>query len=141
MNALSRSWPLWIVVIAVVSGPWFGIVTRPQWERVTLVPFHGFEDKPRDVLVNFLLFVPFGWSLAKTGSVRGRIGTAILAAAVVSLCVELPQLFYRLRDPSATDLVMAMLGSAAGSVASQAFHGRHARGTPRGGETRHAGSD
>ena len=42
MNALSRSWPLWVVVIAVVSGPWFGIVTRPQWERVTLVPFHGF---------------------------------------------------------------------------------------------------
>ena len=141
MNALSRSWPLWIVVIAVVSGPWFGIVTRPQWERVTLVPFHGFEDKPRDVLVNFLLFVPFGWSLAKSGSARGRIGTAILAAAVVSICVEIPQLFYRLRDPSATDLVMAMLGSAAGSLASQAFHGRHARGAPRGGETRHAGSD
>ena len=128
MNALSRSWPLWIVVIAVASGPWFGIAARPQWERVTLVPFHGFEDKPRDVLVNFLLFVPFGWSVAKSLPARGRIGAAILAAAVVSICVETPQLFYRLRDPSATDVVMAMCGAAAGSIGAQAFHRRDPRG-------------
>ena len=128
MNAQARSWPLWIVVIAIASGPWFGIVPRPQWERVSLVPFHGFEDKPRDVLVNFLLFVPFGWSVAKARPPRGRVGTAILAAALVSICVETPQLFYRLRDPSATDVVMAMCGAAAGSIGAQALHRRDPRG-------------
>ena len=137
----SRSWPLWIVGIAVASGPWFGIVPRPQWERVTLVPFAGFEDKPRDVLVNFLLFVPLGWSLAKSGQSRGQIGTAILAAAVVSIGVEIPQLFYRLRDPSATDVVMAMVGAAAGSLASQAFHRRDARGAPGRSEAGHPGRE
>ena len=141
MNARSRSWPLWIVVIAIASGPWFGIVSRPQWERVTLIPFHGFEDKPRDVLVNFLLFVPFGWSLVKSAPARGRVGTAILAAALVSIGVEIPQLFYRLRDPSATDVVMAMCGAAAGSVASQAFYRRDPRGTPGRREARESGSD
>ena len=49
-----RSWPLWVLVIAVVSGPWFGVVREPQWSRVTWVPFLGFEDKPRDMVVNFL---------------------------------------------------------------------------------------
>ena len=128
-------------MIALASGPWFGIVSRPQWERVSLVPFAGFEDKPRDVVVNFLLFVPFGWSLAKSGQPRGRIGTAILAAAVVSIGVEIPQLFYRLRDPSATDVFMAMCGAAAGSFASQAFHRRDPGGTPGRSEARQSGSE
>ena len=136
-----RSWPFWILVIAVASGPWFGVVSHPQWERVTWIPFHGAEDKPKDVLVNFLLFVPFGWSFAKSSgfakaaadrrSAGFTLGATIAAAAIVSLAVETPQLFYRLRDPSATDVVMAMCGAAAGSLASQAFH----RGDPRGAES------
>jgi glycopeptide antibiotics resistance protein len=136
-----RSWPLWVVIIAVASGPWFGIVHRAQWERVTWVPFHGFEDRPRDVAVNFLLFVPFGWSLAKTRSLRGSVGTAILAGALVSIAVEIPQLFYRLRDPSATDVVMAMCGAAAGSLGAKAFYGRDPRGAPGRRQAGHAGSD
>ena len=124
-----RSWPLWVVVIAIASGPWFGIVRHPQWDRLTLVPFHGSEDKPRDVAVNLLMFVPFGWSFAKSRGGRMTTVQAIGAGALVSIAVEIPQLFYKLRDPSATDVVMAMIGTAAGSLASQAFHRRHARGT------------
>ena len=120
-------------MVAIASGPWFGIVSEPQWARVTWIPFHGFEDRPRDMLVNFLLFVPFGWSFAKSRPRRGVVTTA-LAAAGVSLAVEIPQLFYRLRDPSATDVVMAICGAAAGSLASQAFHRRDPRGAPGGSE-------
>ena len=50
----------------VASGPWYGVVREPQWSRVTWIPFHGAEDKPRDMVVNVLLFVPFGWSFAKS---------------------------------------------------------------------------
>ena len=124
-----RSWPFWSLLVIAVSGPWFGVVHYPQWERVTWIPFFGFEDKPRDVVVNFLLFVPFGWSFVKTGGGRG-VGAAMLAGAALSLAVETPQLFFRLRDPSATDLLMAVCGAAAGSIASQAVHRRDARGTP-----------
>jgi glycopeptide antibiotics resistance protein len=134
-----RSWPIWVVIIAIASGPWFGIVHRPQWERVTWIPFHGSEDRPRDMLVNFLLFVPFGWSLAKTRSVRGSLGTAILAAAIVSIAVEIPQLFYRLRDPSATDVFMAMCGAAGGSIGAKALYGRDPGGAARGREAGEAG--
>ena len=124
-----RSWPFWSLLVIAVSGPWFGVVRDPQWDRVTWIPFFGFEDKPRDVLVNFLLFVPFGWSFVKTGGGRGA-GAAMLAGAALSLAVEIPQLFFRLRDPSATDLLMAVCGAGAGSVASHAFHRRDARGAP-----------
>jgi glycopeptide antibiotics resistance protein len=124
-----RSWPFWILVIMVASGPWFGITRHPQWHRVTWIPFHGFEDNPKDVVVNFLLFVPFGWSFAK-GRRHGAAGVAatIAVAAAVSIAVEVPQLFYRLRDPSATDVFMAMCGAFAGSLASQAFNRGEARG-------------
>jgi glycopeptide antibiotics resistance protein len=115
-----RSWPLWIVVIAVASGPWFGFVRQPQWDRVTWIPFRGAEDRPKDVAVNFLLFLPFGWSFAKSRNANA-VASAIGAAAAVSLVVEASQLFYRLRDPSATDVFMAMCGAGAGSFASQAF--------------------
>jgi len=135
-----RSWPLWIVVVAIASGPWFGVVRHPQWERVTWIPFHGFEDRPRDVLVNFLLFVPFGWSFVKSRTGRGRIVATVLAAAAVSLAVEIPQLFFRFRDASATDVVMAMVGAGAGSLASQAFYRGDAGGTASRREARDTGS-
>ena len=104
-----RSWPFWILVVFVVSGPWFGIVREPQWERVTWIPFTGSSDKPRDMIVNFMLFVPFGWSFIKSRTGAHGILLAMTAAAAVSMAVEVPQLFYRLRDPSATDLLMADL--------------------------------
>jgi glycopeptide antibiotics resistance protein len=53
------------------------------------------------------------------------------AATLVSIAVELPQLFFRLRDPSATDVVMAICGTCAGALASQAFHRRTQGGARR----------
>jgi glycopeptide antibiotics resistance protein len=129
-----KLWKWWVLVVAIVSGPWFGVVREPQWNRVTWIPFTGAEDKPRDVLANFLMFVPFGLSFA--AGRRGLRATrhAVLAGAAVSLAVELPQLFYRLRDPSATDVLMAMCGTAAGSLAAQAFDWRNPRRAPGRGE-------
>lgn len=115
-----RSWPFWILVVIMVSGPWFGVVREPQWSRVTWIPFHGFEDKPRDMVVNFLLFVPFGWSFVRSRPGANGIMLASVSGGAISLMVEVPQLFFRLRDPSATDVLMAICGAAAGALASQA---------------------
>ena len=131
-----RSWPFWILVVVAASGPWFGVVLEPQWDRVTWIPFTGFGDKPRDMIVNVLLYVPFGWSFVKTRSRRARVRDVMVAAAVVSIAVEIPQLFYRLRDPSTTDVLMAIIGAAAGSLASQTLHRGDASGTEGGREAR-----
>jgi glycopeptide antibiotics resistance protein len=134
-----KLWMWWVLVVIAVSGPWYGVVREPQWGRVTWIPFHGFEDKPRDIAANFLLFVPFGWSFAASRPSWRRVAATIGWAAAVSLAVEIPQLFYRLRDPSATDVLMAMCGAAAGSIAFQAFHGGNARRAASGREAREAG--
>ena len=130
-----KAWQWWLLVVIAVSGPWYGLVGAPQWYRVTWIPFHGLEDKPRDMAANVLLWIPFGLSFARGRPGRARVASAVLASLVLSIGVEAPQLFYRLRDPSATDVFMAMCGAAAGSVAAQAFDGRHASGPARRRET------
>jgi glycopeptide antibiotics resistance protein len=131
-----KLWKWWILVVVAVSGPWFGVTRTPQWQRVTWIPFHGFEDKPRDVAVNFLLFVPFGVSFARDGRNRRPLAGALLAGAALSIPVEISQLFFVMRDPSATDVLMAICGTAAGSLAAQAFERRDASGAPGRGEAR-----
>jgi glycopeptide antibiotics resistance protein len=129
-----KAWHWWFLIVVAVSGPWFGIVREPQWQRVTWVPFHGLDDKPRDMAANLLMWIPFGLTFARDRRGAGRVAIVVLASLGLSLVAEVPQLFYRLRDPSATDVVMAMCGSAAGALASQAFHRRDAGGAPRGRE-------
>jgi glycopeptide antibiotics resistance protein len=116
-----KLWHWWILVVVVVSGPWFGLTRQPQWQRVTWIPFHGFEDKPRDVAVNFLLFVPFGVSFARNSGGRRAFARSLLAGAALSIPVEASQLFFVMRDPSATDVLMAICGTAAGAIAVQVF--------------------
>ena len=112
-------WKWWILVVVAASGPWFGVVRQPQWKRVTWIPFTGAEDKPRDIAANVLLYVPFGLSLALDRGAKRGVRAAMLAALALSLPVEMGQLFFRLRDPSATDVLMAVAGSAAGAAAAR----------------------
>ena len=136
-----RSWAWWVLVVIAVSGPWYGVTRAPQWRRVTWIPFHGAEDKPQDMAANFILWVPFGLSFARERRGAARVAAAVAATLGISCAVEAAQLFFVLRDPSATDVVVGALGSAAGSVAAQAFDRRDPRGAARGRETREAGGE
>jgi len=136
-----KAWQWWFLAVIAVSGPWYGVVREPQWHRVTWIPFHGLGDKPRDIAANFLMWVPFGVAFARQRRGAERVALTVLAAFALSFAVEAPQLFYRLRDPSATDVFMAMCGSAAGSLAAQAFHGRDTGGPARGRETGESGGE
>ena len=125
-----KVWKWWVLVVLAVSGPWYGAVRHPQWNRVTWIPFRGAEDKPRDAAANFLLFVPFGLSFAGEGRGRHAVLAAGLAAAAVSVPAEAAQLFFRFRDPSATDVLMAVCGSAAGALARSRIAACTARAAP-----------
>ena len=115
---ISRSalWVWWIPLVWIVSSPWVGFTGKPQWHRVHLVPLGDPSDKPRDVLANVLLFVPFGYSAAGRRSARSGFLFAIGAAAAVSLTAEASQLFSTQRYPSATDVSAAMVGAAIGAA-------------------------
>lgn len=116
-----KLWKWWVLVVMVVSGPWFGVTSKPQWDRVTWIPFLGKEDKPSDMAANILMFVPFGWSYIAGRPSRRGLASAIGAGALVSFCAEAPQLFFLSRDPSATDLLMGVVGTVVGAMARRAW--------------------
>jgi glycopeptide antibiotics resistance protein len=119
-----KLWKWWVLVVLLISGPWFGFVTRAQWWNVNWVPFADPADKPRDLLQNVLLFVPFGWSYESDRQRRSALPGALALAATISLTAEATQLFSLARFPSATDVLMAVGGSALGFSASFAWRHR-----------------
>jgi glycopeptide antibiotics resistance protein len=106
-------WCWWIAVVWLVSFPWLGRATAPQWHRVHWVPFADPADKITDVLANVALFVPFGYSLARRGRQTSLLRLCVIAA-LVSASGEVLQLYSTDRFPSATDVTSAVLGAVAG---------------------------
>jgi len=105
-------WVWWVLVVWAISFPWSGRTSRPQWNRVHSVPFTDPADRPRDVIANIMLFVPFGFSYGR----RGAWWKAVGIAAVVSVIAETTQLFSTSRFPSATDVTAAIGGTAFGAL-------------------------
>jgi glycopeptide antibiotics resistance protein len=124
-------WWWWSALVVLVSAPWIGFTPEPQWDRLNLLPFNDPEDKPRDVLTNVLMFVPFGYSYY--AHARGpRLAATLGMAMLVSVVAEVPQLFSTLRNPSATDVAMAALGAALGAAFRRVWqYGRVARAFSR----------
>lgn len=113
-----RLWLLWIPLVWLLSFPWIGFTLEPQWHRVHFVPLTDPGDKPRDMIANVLLFVPFGYSVARRRKPLEALRRAAALAAVVSISAEAMQLFSTERYPSATDVSAAILGSLAGALPS-----------------------
>ena len=117
-----KLWKWWLLVVIAASGPWYGVTRTPQWQRVTWIPFHGAEDKPRDMVANVAMWVPFGFSFAAQRRGASRVAAAVAATLGASCAVEAAQLFFVLRDPSATDVLAGVAGSALGAIAAQVLH-------------------
>src|SRR6516225_6698847 len=82
------------------------------------------KAKPLDILLNVLLFVPFGFGLAarvkKIGT--GRLATVILtwaAGALLSYVIEFLQLFVPGRSSGWDDVVTNSLGAFVGAIIFQ----------------------
>jgi glycopeptide antibiotics resistance protein len=112
-------WVWWIPVVLIASFP-LGLTPLPQWDRVHPVPFTDPADNVEDLVVNILLFLPFGYSFARD---RG-LAWLPLAAGLVSATAELTQLFSTVRYPSGTDVFYAVAGAIAGGLASLAVRRR-----------------
>lgn len=114
---LVPSWVLWIPIVWLISVPWSVMPETPAVEgRAHWIPFTDPADKPRDFILNALLFVPFGYSFARWRP-RLPLTATVGAAALVSLSAEALQLFGSTRYPSGTDIVAAMTGALAGGMA------------------------
>jgi glycopeptide antibiotics resistance protein len=109
-------WCWWIPVVLVVSFPWAGFTCVPQWHRVHPAPFTDPADKPRDLIANVLLFVPFGYSYVRWRRRPWAWLEAVVLGAAVSIGAEATQLFSTLRHPSATDITAAASGALGGAA-------------------------
>jgi glycopeptide antibiotics resistance protein len=117
------AWGWWSLVVVAVSLPWIGFTDVPQWNRLTVVPFTDPEDKVTDLVANTALFVPFGFLFASRHPrpAAASFAYAALAAAGVSIGAEATQLFSTDRNPSATDVLYAVAGCAAGVATARAL--------------------
>jgi glycopeptide antibiotics resistance protein len=112
---MRRRIALWLIVIAIaaVTIPW-DWQDHSHWNKVAWVPFRTGIVRPVDLLINVTLFFPLGF-LLPSNSTRSRFATALVAGLMLSTLIELTQVWSHVRFPSATDIVMNVLGSLIGA--------------------------
>ncbi len=87
----------------------------PDWQTVFGLPpidseFWG------DVVTNFVCFVPVGFFLAAARSKPGSVRFAVMTSALLSIAIEVSQVFFFFRYPALTDWILNTLGAAGGAL-------------------------
>ena len=117
-------------VLLIVCVTLFPFPVAARWwkpwhfRHAQLVPFHTIRDQLSEgglqaaqVFGNVLLFVPFGFALPLVWERARRAHVTIAAGALVSLAVELTQLFVPTHTTDVDDLLLNILGTALGFAA------------------------
>ena len=116
---------LWILIVVVATTlPWSGLQGlqgHSHWGNVRWIPFYLESLSLRfilDIVVNLLLFVPFGYLYVRS---QVTMSSAIflrisLLAMLLSVSVELIQVFSQTRLPSMTDICTNVIGATMGAV-------------------------
>jgi len=107
---------LWTAAILAATVPWTDFVGHTHWDKVQWIPFYSPPIKLFDVVVNVLLYVPFGYQLARAFPGRARPWHAVALAATVSIAIEWSQLYSHSRFPSVQDVLCNVFGSWIGAI-------------------------
>jgi glycopeptide antibiotics resistance protein len=103
-------------VIAFCVVPWNDVQNHSHWPRVQWIPFYTPPIKPIDIVINVLLYWPFGYWYAQQSKSGSPWRLALLYALTLSLFTEWTQLYSHSRFPSLTDVTCNMIGTAAGAI-------------------------
>ena len=107
---------MWTALILALVLPWASFQSHTHWQRVAWIPFVSPPVKVRDVLVNVLLYVPWGYFCLRHLAVAGRRSwIVVVLAAILSLGSEAAQLYSHGRFPSGTDAACNVLGAFIGA--------------------------
>ena len=108
---------LWTTLIVIAVVPWVGYQNHSHWQRVGWIPFVSAEVRLRDVAVNILLYVPWGYFCARFIRAGARsTWVVVLLAAALSITTETSQVYSHGRFPSATDVTCNVIGALAGAL-------------------------
>ena len=108
-----------VLILAATLLPWSNFVGHSHWNQVQWAPFDSQSFDWFDFAANVALFVPFGHFAGSLAFALGRKNSVLLvlfAAALLSLCVELMQIYSHSRFPSASDVSCNVLGAALGAL-------------------------
>ncbi len=120
---------LLIVVVTLFPFP----VTARWWKPwhfrdAQLVPFHTIRDQLSEgglqaaqVFGNVLVFMPFGFALPFAWRRARRARVTIVVGALLSLAIELTQLFVPTHTSDVDDLILNTLGTALGFAVFYAY--------------------
>jgi glycopeptide antibiotics resistance protein len=113
------------VIVVITMRPWSTFVGHSHWDLVEWVPFiNGIY--PFDIVANILLFTPFGlvcgWSRRRRPVVR-----SVLAGALLSMAIELYQVYCHGHFPAMTDVLMNSGGAWLGARLAWRYSPRPAR--------------
>lgn len=101
----------WWAVIMAATVPWTDLVGHTHWGKVQWLPFLSPPVKMFDVLVNVLLYMPFGYAWLRVSWLRTRLWQAAALAFVLSVAVEWTQLYSHSRFPSVQDVLCDVSGA------------------------------
>ena len=104
----------WSAVIMAATVPWTDLVGHTHWGKVQWLPFLSPPVKMFDVLVNVLLYMPFGYAWLRVSWFRTRLWQAAALAFVLSVAVEWTQLYSHSRFPSVQDVLCDVSGALIG---------------------------
>ena len=116
---------LWILVVVVTTTlPWSGLQGlqgHSHWGNVRWIPFYPELLSlrfVRDIVVNLFLFVPLGYLYVRSQVTMpsAMFLRITLLAALLSVGVELVQVFSHTRIPSTTDICVNVIGAAIGAA-------------------------
>jgi glycopeptide antibiotics resistance protein len=107
----------WILVILFIVVPWGRFQDHSHWARVNWIPFGGWPFRPRDIVLNVLFYMPFGYLQARLTGHQPWL-RAGLPAFALSTATEFTQVFSHGRFPSINDVICNVLGALAGIALS-----------------------
>jgi len=120
-----RAWigfAVWSAVIVAATVPWTDLVGHTHWQKVQWIPFRSPPVKLLDVVVNLVLYLPFGYQFVRASSFRGRVWHLVPLAGALSLTLEWSQLYSHSRFPSLQDVACNILGAWIGAWWSRRRH-------------------
>ena len=121
---------LWTCLIAAVTVPWTDMQNHTHWRKVQWIPFVSPPVKLIDIIVNILLYLPFGYWFRKQASDDHAWWRGCVYALALSLVTEWTQLYSHSRFPSLTDTTCNLGGTAIGAVLAMRSVSREAAGVP-----------
>ncbi len=101
-------------MIAAAVVPWLDFQNHTHWSRVQWIPFVTPPIKTVDIIVNVVLYLPYGFLFPWRSSSRRSLVAAVATATALSLFTEWTQLYSHSRFPSTTDVTCNAVGAGIG---------------------------